>query len=303
MSRRRLGGWDMTDPNYNYGDMRDVIAKAKMMQSITLDPDTGKRVYHWEEGKYASWASKDTDYIGTRFEPFGGNNYLYGFPLSAGPLETYRRVHDKTHKYNKVWVTERANYYKEMRRAGYSPGSVADVVAYGAHKQNPNLYVLVACDEVVLDFAGRVFLLHLYLDWQSRFLLSATASTYYTFPALVAAQLYTLGWKRTLLTWGAGVLLTEGISYAQQGRFAGWSVITYMIYGQFWEEVYRVRPGFFKPMGFVTNSVGIYGLYSAGESFLKDSAPFLAPGPKTGVHHGAHHIGLILGFLLNRWAH
>ena len=303
MIRRRLGGWDEVDPKYNYGDMRFVISKAKMMQSITIREDTGSRYYRWVENRYPSWTSRESDWIGSSLRPFGGNNYLYGFPIEAGPLEAYRTFHDPDHPNHALWVKERERTYDRMAKERLNPGVVADILAFAVLTQDPNIYLIGSTNEEVLDLEGRVFVLHKYFDWQARFLTHATASSYYLFPGLVLAQLYTLGWKRTLLTWGVGILATEGISATQDGRLAGWSVITYMIYGQFWEEIYRLRQGFFKPKGFVTNSVGIWGLYVAGESFLKDSAPFLSPGPKTGVHHGAHHIGLILGFLLNRWSH
>ena len=198
ISRRRLGGWQSADPAFNYGDMYQVIARAKMRQIITTDVETGERYMDWIDGQPMPWVTEGSDFLGSKFQPFGGNNYLYGFEMSLAPLENYRIMHDATDPQHKLWVTGKKNLDAAIRKAYGGIITGFEVVSYAVKNQDPSPFLLYACDEAGIKFEDRVYLLNMYFDWLSRFLEDATKGAKIILPVVLFSQLYTLGWKRTL---------------------------------------------------------------------------------------------------------
>ena len=205
ISRRRLGGWQSSDPSYDYGDMHEVIRLSKLKQDVSTDPTTGVRAVYWITGQAAYWASNG--YIGSKFEPFGGNNYLYGFKAELAPLENYRILHEVSHPQHKLWVSGKRNIDAAIRKAYGGRIDVFDVVSWAIKNQDPSPLLLYACDDTGMKFEDRVYLLNMYFDWLHRFLEDATKGAMFLFPVVVFTQLYTLGWKRTLAAWVTGQTL------------------------------------------------------------------------------------------------
>ena len=101
-------------------------------------------------------------------------------------------------------------------------------------------------------------------------------------------------------------MFLEGLHKYKPGM-NGWSVISYASYGTLFHEVYKdpklrsVR-GFLTAHGFSVDAGACFGLYQAVTSFYKDPAPFLEASKKTGIHHGAHHVSIALGAILNAYS-
>ena len=152
-----------------------------------------------------------------------------------------------------------------------------------------------------------VYLLNMWLTGQADVLKAANAVSLIVAPISVVVQLYALGWRRTLALWGAGVISTEVMSTQTDAGLSGWSVITYAIYGQMLNETFEDRKlrtvagGVQNVRGLAINGLGGYGTYQLLSNLYYDPAPFLEKSQKTQIHHGAHHIGMLAGFLLNRW--
>ena len=305
--RRRLA--PEVDEKYDYKDMERILEKAKMVPLAVVDPQTGGTYYGWQEGVYENF-SPDQDFVGRSFKPFGSHNYLYGMPVRKMLLGFFRIMHDPSHPEHKEMVKEIEEMYEDMRKEGLQPLTVPGAIAY-YEKKGPTILVISACEYLKMKVDSRVFLYHKFLSYQDIFFTLTSQIAYYSAPAMVGTQLWTLGWKRTLWLWAVGVLMTEGATYQmrqQDVQVSGWSLITYMIFGQFMNEAWSDRKklftwnkGLFEFRGALIHSMWTYGAWETGSSFYMDPAPPGQAGKKTGTHHGIHHLGLITGWLLNRW--
>ena len=301
LRRRLVSGWEEVDPGFNYGDMRDVLEKAKMEPLVEFDPSAGT-ILRWHEGVYKTF-SKD-DYLGQEFSPFGGNNYLYGFPLSKLVLSTYRVMWDPKHKGYDAFQKQKAQVYRGMTERGLDHNNIFDINLYVHATEDITIGLLKACEKGSMTFPHRVALLHGYMKVMQDFLEKANDEAYWKFPLYLGVQVIAVGFKRTLWLWGLGILASEGVSASMKGQYAGWSLISFMIFGQCLEEVWEDKKLPFRisgTSGLATTVGGAWGLYQVVSTYLEDPGGFLKAGPKTGVHHGVHQIGMVAGALVNRF--
>ena len=301
LRRRLVSGWEETDPDFNYGNMRDVIEKAKMEPLVEFDPSQGP-ILRWQEGVYKTFTKED--YLGQEFSPFGGNNYLYGFPLSKLVLSTYRVMWDTKHKGYDAFQKQKAQVYRKMTEKGLDHNNIFDIYLHVKTTEDTTIGLLKACEKNSMTFPHRVALLHGYMKYMQDFMNNANDEVYWKLPLYVGVELLAFGWKRTLWLWGLGVLASEGVSASMDGKYAGWSLISFMIYGQCLGEIWEDKKLPFSisgPSALATTVGGGYGLYQAVSTYLEDPGGFLKAGPKTGVHHGVHQIGMVVGALVNRF--
>ena len=137
---------------------------------------------------------------------------------------------------------------------------------------------------------------------------AANGAAWYQVPVAILGQWAVSGWKKTAWTWGVGIGVTEGVSYGNQTesgtrRIAGWSIITYGIFGHFFMELYK-KPklrkimNLFKYPEFITLGIGGFGAWQTGYSMWTD--PGWPAGEKAGIGHAFHHLGILYGAWLNR---
>ena len=283
----------------------EVIAKAKFKnKGIRTDPSTGEVVYEgWHEGVYEDyWSGPDKDTIGSSFAPIN-HNYLYGWKMTPVIENILRQLNENVPLQKLVHET-----FAKMDTLVGGHNTLVQYLKYVTeHGGAPYLLLIFSFQFISLNES--TYAMNLYFKVEAEKHQAANTWSMYAAPAMIAAQLYGIGWKRTLAIWAAGVLVTEG-AQAKLGEnepFSGWSIITYMIYGQMMNETFEDRKlrtlngGLRNLRGLAINGVGGYGAYTTISNLYYDWSPFLQKSQRTGIHHGAHHIGLLLGFLMNRW--
>ena len=282
----------------------EVIAKAKFKNlGITTD-SAGSVVYNgWEEGVYEDfWSGPEKDVIGMSFAPVS-HNYLYGWAQTPVVEKILRQLNENVALQSLVYET-----FAKMDALVGGHSTIIEYLKYMTDHGGPP-YLLLVFSFQFRNMPESVYAMNLYFKEQAANQQRNNTWSMYAAPLLVGSQLYTFGWKRTLALWAVGVLVSEG-AQSQLGKiepFAGWSIITYMIYGQMMNETFEDRKlrtlggGLRNLRGFAINAVGGYGAYNTLSHLYYDPAPFLQKSQRTGIHHGAHHIGLLLGFLMNRW--
>ena len=285
------------DENYNYQRMPEVIAQSRYKGRIATDSDTGEKSWVLSSD-FEGWVSGFD--LGSSFVPFGGNNYLYGFDIRLAGMTMFRLLNDTSHERHKKFdLLQSLLALKVVREVG---GVTPDLVMkYVVKTKDPTVLLYMASNQTV-PFQWRVYYYNQYLIISAFRLEEPNARAQWLAPVLLLGQLYGLGWKRTLYVWALGVLLSEGVNYQMGGAYAGWSIISYLSYGQLIEQVVSERRGIPRnARELVIRGLAGYGTYSAVVTFYNDPAPFLQASTKTGTHHGIHHLSLVTGFLLNRW--
>ena len=274
-----------------------------MMTSRQIEYVPGKEGVGWEEGEIDDiWSGPDKDYIGRNFSPFK-HNYAYGISKKDSMVSAYRALNE-----DQASKDLAASILKDIEKTVGKHDETEDFVEYVIeHKGPPLALIIQAFRNQEVHEHMRVYCMWFFFKIEAARFKRYNDATMIVLPVYLLSQLYTVGWKRTLLLWSIGILASEGVSYQVPYPFTGWSIITYMIHGQMWNETFSDRKlrtvagGITNLRGLLINGVGGYGAYLTGEALWNDPAPFLQKSQKTGVHHGMHHMGALLGFLLNRW--
>ena len=250
------------------------------------------------------WSGPKLDFMGEEFAPFN-HNYLYGWKMSTLLENVFRSLNEDEN----ARKTMHAELTKMVEKFGRPIDTLetTDYLNYVLQGGHHMVMLYRAFDFAVTPFEESVFILNRWFGLQAKELTMGNDYTRWMFPLFTVGQLYALGWRRTLWLWVAGVLISEGANVQIGYPFSGWSIILYMIYGQFWSETFSERRlrtlkgGIQSLDGLAINGIGGYGAYQTLKNLYYDPAPFMQKSQKTGRHHGAHHFGLIAGFLLNRW--
>ena len=248
------------------------------------------------------WSGPKMEFMGEKFAPFS-HNYLYGWNVKNLLQVAFRAM--KEDQGTRQAIIEELRKMDEVVGGHDETEHFLDYVFNHGGIHYMLLYQAFHFSE--LQFNEIVYLLNQWFGIQARSLQEGNDMTMWLAPALVVGQLYALGWKRTLWVWLAGALITEGAFSLIGSPFSGWSIITYMAYGQAWNETFSDRKlrtlsgGVQNLRGLAINGIGGFGGYNFLSNLYYDPAPFLQKSQKTNIHHGAHHLGLIAGFLLNRW--
>jgi hypothetical protein len=256
----------------------------------------------------------ETDVFGFELKPFGTHNYLYGFNFKELFAETYEVLNNAGHpkfKEAREISDKIQGTYKDFFT--HLPGDKWNVktdLGLKAVKSSfgANGILLLAADtrsgfnrHKTIDILG-AFATELAAE-----LVVASKASFIIAPLLVLGQLAVSGWKKTAWTWGVGIGLTEALSafnVSEKGtrQVAGWSIISYGIYGHFLREIYK-KPrllkviNLFKYPQFITLTIGGFGFVDAVTSLVMD--PGYPVGSKNSTGHFFHHMGLLYGALLN----
>ena len=282
--------------------LEHVFELAKFKNLGVKRESSGNLVYPGWTNEYEDyWSGPKKEFMGQSFAPFK-HNYAYGWSVREMIIQAYRAMNeDATSKK----IVE--DVLKEMDATVGGHDTTAHFVVY-VQKGGTHLALLYRAFQFnTIGEKVCVYLLNMWLTGQAAKLEEYNAISLIVAPLSVAVQLYALGWRRTLALWGTGVIVSEGMSSLLTYPFSGWSVITYMIYGQMWNETFEDRKlrtvagGVQNLRGLAINGLGGYGAYQLLSNLYYDPAPFLEKSQKTQVHHGAHHLGMAAGFLLNRW--
>ena len=291
----------------DFDDLKQAVTAARFKNlGKEYDASTGRTLYKgWQDGVYEDyWSGPEKDFLGTKLAPVA-HNYLYGqlFPLTFFE-DQYRRLSEDKEYQKRIY-----EIFEDMDKKVKGHDDVQQFLEFIVHHGGDPGLLLVHSFRL-RDLRESVYAMNLYFKNLAERLEAMNTWSYYAAPVLVASQLYGFGWKRTLALWALGALVSEGIGsqVRKTEPFSGWSVITYMIYGQMMNETFEDRKlrtlngGLRSLRGLVVNGAGGYGAYITLSNLYYDPAPFLQKSQRTGVHHGAHHIGLLAGFLTNRWA-
>lgn len=283
----------------------DVVQQAKYKNmGVTFHPVTNEPYYEgWQSGEYEDyWSGPKMDFMGSKFAPFN-HNYLYGWSVIDMIEGAYRAINE--HKPSQLKVAE---LLKDMDKKVGGHDSTGQYVIYVEQFGGHPLALLVQAFK--FNLLGKneiVFLLNLFFTVEANKLKSYNSVSSILLPVCIGTQLYAFGWRKTLAIWAVGAAVTEGLALQIGYPFAGWSLITFMIYGQMVNETFSdsklrtVRGGLQTLRGLGVNGLGGYGTYVTLSNLYYDPAPFLQKSQKTGAHHGVHHLGLVAGFLMNRW--
>ena len=256
----------------------------------------------WTEEVMDIWSGPNKDMLGSYWAPFTDHNYQYGFAQDLSIRSMYAALYGP--KPDALSLELQAKIFAEMDAKVGGHDGTGDYIDFMLKDGNPLALIMgaFAPGRIIGD---RIFLLNFFWSMEAQKLKNFNFASNILFPVLSVTQLLTLGWKRTLAAWVLGILLTEGAHATVTYPFAGWSVITFMIYGQMIDEFYEDRKLWpltnfgLRPLGI--KAVAGYGIYVTTENLILDPAPILQRSLKTGIHHGLHHIGLLVGALLNRW--
>ena len=288
--------------------LNDVVEKMKFKnKGITRDSVTGKIGFPgWVEGVYDEyWSGPNMDFLGSNFAPFH-HNYLYGWSI-VDIVETNFRAMNEDKAARKIMMEAFADMDQKVGGSSTTPQFLTYVQDHGGH----HLLLLVRAFQFsLIPFEESVYLMNVFFSIEANQLRKSNDFSMYMLPISLGVQLYALGWKRTLALWAVGVLATEGLHKQLEKRepFAGWSLIGFMTYGQMLNETFSdsklrtVKGGIQSLRGLAINGLGGYGTYVTVWNLINDPAPFLEKSQKTGIHHGVHHLGLLGGFLMNRWS-
>ena len=288
--------------------LSEVIQAAKFKNlGTTLHPVTNEPYYEgWLDDIYDEyWSGPNKDFLGSQFAPFR-HNYLYGWTVTEMITAAFRAMNEDEASQKMIYELF-DDMDKKVGGHEVTPQYLRYVQEFGGH----HLLLLVMCFQFSrIPFNESVYLMYLFFSIEAKKLVSYNANAMYMIPISIATQLYGLGWKRTLATWALGALVTEGLSVqiAKREPFSGWSLISFMIYGQMLNETFSdrklrtVKGGLQSLRGLGINGLGGYGTYVTLSNLYYDPAPFLQKSQKTGIHHGVHHLALLGGFLMNRWS-
>ena len=292
-----------------------IALKAQFKNTLVYAIDTKKIVPKegpgtgnpgWIEGVLEDiWVvgknPKSRSFLGQLFAPFGGHNYAYGFDQKFMLSSAFRDLNE-----NKAAAEFKAAVLKDMDEKVGQHSHTEDFIEYVAFNGGNKMALLIHAFRLnEVPFKEQVYLVNTWYNAEAEKMKLYNGFTEWSLPSLLVAQFYALGWKRTLTLWALGILVTEGAAAYVKYPFAGWSMITFAIYGQFLNEIYSdpklrsLKGGLQNLRGLLINGAGGYGAYVTASNLYYD--PALIRSAKTGVHHGAHHLGLLLGFVVNRW--
>ena len=288
------------DKKYDYKRMPEVIDSARYKGRISTDSTTGIKSWILNRDMLDFLTGEGNYFLGKNFQPFGGNNYLYGFNVKEAPYSLYRLLNDSTLSTHAQFVAYRQKLLRDviLKVGGVTPDKL---ITYVKMTKDPQVLLFAACTpDVPLEF--RIYYLHQYWVINAFRLDEPNVQASWLAPLLLGTQLWNFGWKRTLTIWALGALLSEGVNTIRGGAFAGWSIILFMSYGQVLEQWYSEGKFLGKDVkSLLLRGLAAYGGYEVVVGFYKDPAPIGKASTKTGTHHGIHHLSLISGFLLNRW--
>ena len=299
-----MDGWSDIEANMLYEKV-----KGHLQTLGATDPAVQKEldlVVDWEN-----------DYFGLKFEPFGTHNYLYGFNMKEILADTYEIVNNPKHPEYDKHKKQADDIVKEYHATG---GVLPFEVGGWTAQKDVGLKMvktqfgmmglaILACHKGAnLRYEQRVLILGAFAIEYATLLWQASVSSYVLVPAMVIGQVVVSGWKKTAWTWGVGIGVTECASYFNKNdrderTVAGWSIITYGIFGHFFMELYK-RPklrkimNLFKYPEFITLGIGGLGAVSAVWSLIDD--PGYPNGGHKGTGHAYHHLGIAYGAWLNR---
>jgi hypothetical protein len=268
------------------------------------------------DSQFDNYVNYDTDFFGYEFKPFGTHNYLYGFSLKEIIAEQFEILNNPKHPDYEEKKQTGNDIVREYNSVGGTllPGGTwyaqEDVglkltqTKYGM----TGLLILACHPNANLNDQQRVQILVAFAAAMLTMLVAASLSAFIGAPLLLLAQLGVSGWKKTAWTWGVGTALTEAVSYVNKNdkdtrRLAGWSIITYGIFGHFFMEIYK-RPRLLKIMNlfkypqFLTLAGGALGTFNTIYSLVTD--PGYPNGKHAGTGHAFHHLGILYGAWLNR---
>jgi len=302
--RRRLIFHAEYDEKFDYLDIPEVIDKARFKGEIVVNP-LGRKEWRYHDGVFEDFITGDEmDQVGESFTPFGGHNYLYNFGVNGPLLSLFRLVQDPSVAGHEEVIAQKKALYSRVQG---SLDEVQAVLYYMEVSKDINILLFKAAEAGETPFWKRVFYYNKFLKISSRLLAPQIAESKWLAPVLFLGKWFAFGLKRTLVLWGLGVVFLEGLHAKYEGRYNGWSVITYASYGTLFHEFYadpklRALNALRTGHGLVVDAGVGFGLYEAVTSFYNDPAPFLEASKKTGVHHGAHHISILLGMILNAYS-
>ena len=282
-----------------------ILSQAKFEQFKRYNPKTKNfEGQGWGNKVMDIFSGPNNDVIGQIWRPIK-HNYLYGFTQTKIVLDMYVRL-----KENPGSKELEQSLLTDIREVTGARGElkVIDYVSYVVHYGKNTTALIVGAFAPNMELEDRIFLVNGW--WKTEAIKYALFNKYtaYGVPTMLLAQLFALGWKRTLMLWALGILVTEGAS-STQDNLSGWSIITFMVYGQFIDEVIEnpkqrtLAGGLRNLRGLTINALAGYGIYETGLNIWTDPTYLLlGKSQKTGVHHGLHHLGLLAGALLNRWS-
>jgi len=278
-----------------------MLTEAKKVQIQEFDgiKMVGKG---WTDKKMDIWSGPNKDLLGEYWAPFSKHNYLYGFEQDSSIRNMYDALIGP--KPDPPSLELQATIYGEMEELVGGHLTVSDYIMFIQLDGN-RLALIMGAFSPGRIIGDRIYLLNYYWRLEAQKMKNFNGASKILFPVLTVTQLLALGWKRSLWVWVIGILITEGGAAQFTFPFSGWSIITFMMYGQMIDEYIEDRK-LWPLRNFGLRALGIkgvsaYGMYVTMLNLIIDPAPFMQRSQKTGIHHGAHHIGLLVGALLNRW--
>ena len=290
--RRLVDGWSDDTANQIYEQAKQLIR----VQAAS-DPAVAKSV--------EAMIDLENDFFGMKFAPFG-HNYLYGFNLREVFAETYEMANNGKHPMHDAFLAQTVPLVAYVRinfadtELGHRIREEFGMMGLLNMIVHPNITLLPGRDsEILAGFA---------LVYTGETLYIGSMASLVIAPLCVLAEWAVSGWKKTAWTWGVGIGLTEVLSAMNtnekgERQVAGWSIITYGIFGHFLMEIYK-KPkllklwNLFKYPEFITLWLSGFGALSTVGSLIMD--PGYPMGEKSGTGHVYHHAGLLYGAWLNR---
>ena len=192
----------------------------------------------WSAQVMDMWSGPNKDILGKYFAPFTDHNYLYGFEQNSHIRTMYAALIGP--KTDPLSLELQAKLFAEMDAKVGGHGETGDFIDFIIRDGN-RLALILGAFAPGRVIGERIFLLNFYWQMEAEQLRKFNQQSNILFPVLSLTQLFTLGWKRTLAVWVLGILLTEGAAASVTYPFSGWSMITFMIYGQMIDEIYEDR--------------------------------------------------------------
>ena len=172
-----------------------------------------------------------------------------------------------------------ASILKDMERTVGKHDETEDFVEYVIeHKGPPLALIIQAFRNQEVHEHMRVYCMWFFFKIEAARFKRYNDATMIVLPVYLLSQLYTVGWKRTLLLWSLGILASEGVDYQVSYPFTGWSIITYMIHGQMWNETFSDRK-LRTVAGGITNLRGAHKRGGGLRSIPHRRGPVERPGP------------------------
>ena len=288
------------------GTLEYMLVRAKFKQLKVYDPvNTTFYGQGWGHDVMPFWKGPDEDFIGETFAPIK-HNYLYGFKQRPVIEDLYKKLVDSPGA--PKLMQEAIDEVRKVMKTNVP--TMTDYLRYVLGPPERNyLFLIVGAFSPDMKLGDRIFLLNSWWVIQAKQMSNFNVATQWALPPILLAQLVGLGWRKMLVMWVLGILVTEGASATIDFNLSGWSVIQFMCYGQFMEEIFEdrklrtVKGGLQTARGLGINALGGYGVYLTVSNMIKDPTPFfMGKSAQTGVHHGLHHLGIIMGALINRWS-